>query len=329
MNARNTIVLLTSLTLVMCPVMAQVPTSSHAAHVQAASDADAGARAAQIQSAMAQVLPSADFDETPLEDVIAFLGDISKLNIFVKWNELDQMGFGHGSTVGGIHLYSVPFKTVLEMVLASVSPDIGYDLTDDGILVIAPKSSLIRTATYDVAGLVDDPSPTGQVSLVDAITGNIDPSSWDVAGGYGRISLVGSSLIVTQTTRNHREIQTLIEKLRAAAAKAPPSPRSQATLWEAKAKVVGNLKETCFDPRAMGIVAIASLRGEIHQDPKQLADHLQAMLEQTKSLGLRNAIRLTLKEVYLEQGQVDQASRQVEMMIQENDQAVQAAPTRP
>ena len=53
-------------------------------------------------------------------------------------------------------------------------------------------------------------------SLIEVITGTIDPTTWDAVGGPGSISPFESSLslVITQTRDTHRHIEALLEELR-------------------------------------------------------------------------------------------------------------------
>jgi len=78
------------------------------------------------------------------------------------------------------------------------------------------------------------------------------------------------------------------------------SPAAQVQQAEMRVKVVGSMKNTCFDPQAFGIIALGGLQNEVPQKAEVFARQLEEMLPGTYSQGLRNAIRLTLKDLYLE-----------------------------
>jgi len=69
----------------------------------------------------------------------------------------------------------------------------------------------------------NDDAPSRQeiiTSIIDLITGTIDPTSWrgDMGGDIGSIRQIHGQLVITQTPDNHREILELINKLREAQA---------------------------------------------------------------------------------------------------------------
>jgi len=73
----------------------------------------------------------------------------------------------------------------------------------------------------------------------------------------------------------------------------------------------------------MGIIAIGGLRTEVPQKREELIETLVHLLENTKTLSLRNAIRLTLKDLYVEKGDAANALAQLKAIVRENDRAMQ------
>lgn len=55
---------------------------------------------------------------------------------------------------------------------------------------------------------------TSMESLIDTITGTIDPSGWSDVGGHSTISPVGSSLLVSTTSETHAKLTALIDLFR-------------------------------------------------------------------------------------------------------------------
>ncbi len=159
-----------------------------------------------------------DFVATPLDDVIAFLRGVKKVNIILDKKALE----GRGDLLVTLKLDALKFKDALEWVLRLV--DLKYTLENGAIYVSTAEkiraSSKTRTSYYDVTDLTIDirnftpnlaaisqtgvgeqgaPDPwdtagddeqkedtfTGE-SLVDFIKSVIAPGTWDeVAGGGG------------------------------------------------------------------------------------------------------------------------------------------------
>ncbi|GAB5440900.1 MAG: hypothetical protein Fues2KO_12490 [Fuerstiella sp.] len=49
--------------------------------------------------------------------------------------------------------------------------------------------------------------------IAELITGHVEPLSWRDQGGEAHYSAIGSSLVVTQTAANHKQIQTLLDAI--------------------------------------------------------------------------------------------------------------------
>ena len=89
------------------------------------------------------------------------------------------------------------------------------------------------------------------------------------------------------------------------------------------AGMVRHLRNLCFDSGSVGVLAIGALRDEIRRKPDDVIQDLEGQLETVKTLGLRNAIRLTLKDLYKRQGEDEKALEQLRALIAENDKALQ------
>jgi hypothetical protein len=183
---------------------------------------------------------------------------------------------------------------------------------------------------YDVAELLADPDPQayqGQVTqLLALIRSNVDPRSWQANGGPMSVEQFNGLLVVTQTPENVQRIELLLEQLKATKAQQPPTPRQQAARTGAAIKMVGEMKDTAFEPSVVGLIAVAGLRDDVARDPKAVIDDLEALLIKTNSRGLRTAIRLTLRDLYKQTGNQEKLLQHLRAMLAENDQAISHAP---
>lgn len=84
-------------------------------------------------------------------------------------------------------------------------------------------------------------------------------------------------------------------------------------------QMLESIIEVAFDPISAGMIGIGAINDELALTPKEAAEELESILKSTKSLGLRNAIRMTLKDVYLKAGDKKRASYHMGMMIAESD----------
>lgn len=81
------------------------------------------------------------------------------------------------------------------------------------------------------------------------------------------------------------------------------------------------LRRTCFNPELSAMAAIGAIKDEPGKPEEKIAT-LEVLLDKTKTLGLRNAIRMSLKDLYKAQGQNDKALSQLQQAVLENDQAI-------
>jgi len=89
-------------------------------------------------------------------------------------------------------------------------------------------------------------------------------------------------------------------------------------------EMLERLKHTCFDPTSAGMMAIGALKDDVRRKPAAVIKDLEDTLGMTKTLGLRNAIRLSLKDMYKAQGEDEKVLQHLRAMLAENDAAIQA-----
>ena len=92
----------------------------------------------QMKALLEQKLPEVNFEAIPFADVIDFLRDITKANIFVNWKVLEAAGIDKNAPVT-LRLKDVAFAKVLDLVLNSVGGadrNLGYT-TDQGVISIS------------------------------------------------------------------------------------------------------------------------------------------------------------------------------------------------
>ena len=105
----------------------------------------------------------------------------------------------------------------------------------------------------------------------------------------------------------------------------PPMETKEAERMGLMIGLIQRMKRICFDPEAAGVIAAAGIRDEVPRKPEEVIKDLEDQLTRTKTLGLRNAIRLSLKDIYKHLGQNDKVLEHLRAMLAENDAALQAA----
>ncbi len=85
-------------------------------------------------------------------------------------------------------------------------------------------------------------------------------------------------------------------------------------------ELVGQMRRISSDPTASAIVAVGAIK-DVAPEPQAAIDTLEGLLEQTDALPIRNVIHMTLKDIYLQQGDRQRALEVLRQMVLENDRS--------
>jgi hypothetical protein len=88
-------------------------------------------------------------------------------------------------------------------------------------------------------------------------------------------------------------------------------------------RMLESMSKMAFDPIHCAMIAIGAIKDDLDMEPKEAAEHLEKILEETKTLGLRSAIRMSLKELYEETDDREAMLRILKAQIRESDKAIQ------
>ena len=163
-----------------------------------------------------QKLEEMNFAGAPLADVIDFLRDVAGVNVVVEWGQLESAGIDRNAPVT-LRVKNVKFGRALDLVLsgAAAGVPLGYAV-DGNVIRISTRDhldSVTAVRVYDVRDIIA--SEVQVQDLTQLITESVDPDSWrDSGGSVGVIRPTRNKLVVTQTPMNHREIRSLLQKLR-------------------------------------------------------------------------------------------------------------------
>ena len=204
----------------------------------------------RIEKALATTV-SLEFVETPFAEITEHLEERYGLPVRMDVKAFEDAGVQSDQQLT-FRVKNVPLAAALSRLLAELNLD--YVIRDELLIV---TTSEVADATLDVrvysgnrpllAGATNDdeawaqthqtsayptsakkpPSPDWHASMyrrvVEGIVKNVDPQSWDEAGGVGRLSVYepGHCLVIAQTRRGHEKIANLLVQLRDAAKNAP------------------------------------------------------------------------------------------------------------
>ncbi len=99
-------------------------------------------------------------------------------------------------------------------------------------------------------------------------------------------------------------------------------PAKRVEQIEMKLGLIERLQEVCFDPAAAGLIATAGLKDDVSRERPEIIEDLETQLGKTKSLGLRNALHLALRDLYKADGNNKKVLEHLRAMLAENDAAM-------
>ena len=161
---------------------------------------------------------SMTFSDEPLGHAIEQLAAWNNLNIYVDRPALEEEGVNLERPVS-LRVDQVSLKSALTQLLDQVK--LTWIIKDEVLQITTPDGAQnkLKLRTYPVAKLLRGDLPgTGapHERLIALITQNIQPRSWQGAGGSGTITYYAAApgLIVNQTYGIHEEIADLLVALR-------------------------------------------------------------------------------------------------------------------
>lgn len=162
------------------------------------------------------------FVDTPLADVIQFFRQRTGLDIQVDAKALADAGVGMDAPVTR-RLTGVTLRSALRLMFDEL--DMTYVIRHEALMITTKTEAenMETCKVYPVFDLVVRPSnmsTRGRAfdyqSLIEGLTSNVAPTSWDEVGGPGAIqefTNVGA-LVISQTTEVHEEIASYLRALR-------------------------------------------------------------------------------------------------------------------
>lgn len=191
---------------------------------------DADRRGQQILDKLEQPAPAVDFNDTPLEEVVAELRQKLELPILIDTAALDELGIPTDSPIT-FAVANVRTRSMLTLLLREL--ELTYLVRGEVLLITTYEEAETElfTVAYDVADLIriypgqlaadlhsipinNDLSVSFE-SLKAILLTTVAPHSWDEVGGLGSLAaLPPEQLVVRQTQAVHREIEATLAALR-------------------------------------------------------------------------------------------------------------------
>lgn len=162
------------------------------------------------------------FVDAPLAEVIEYIERQSHIPVLLDARALSDEGIGSDTPITR-NLKGISLRAGLRLTLGEL--DLTY-LVRDEVLLITTKTeaeNMLTCKVYPVFDLVVRPADAPHsepavdfASLIQAVTSNIAPTTWDGVGGPGAIQEFANAgaLVVSQTTEIHEEIAGYLRALR-------------------------------------------------------------------------------------------------------------------
>jgi hypothetical protein len=163
-----------------------------------------------------------EFNEMALNDVVEYLRNITKLNVYIDTRALDEVGIGSDTPVT-ISIKDVTLASALRQILQAIDPTLTFEYRDESLFISTRESAEenLTTLAYPVGDIVGEPPHDSAVfdydALIELITRVVAPDSWDEVGGPGSTAewATGRCLMVSQTSEIQDEVAQIIARVRA------------------------------------------------------------------------------------------------------------------
>lgn len=167
--------------------------------------------------------------DTELQQLVAYLADLHKIQILLDHNSLEDAGFD-ASTLITFHVENISLESALELMLRE------HGLTwtiEKGVLLITSVDRAMEqlvTRVYPVKDLVTKNADgvTEYKPLIGMIQNSIAIAAWDAVGGSSSIEPFAGLLVISTSEQVHRQIEALLQAVRKAESRETAKPAAEA-----------------------------------------------------------------------------------------------------
>ncbi|MCA8990247.1 MAG: hypothetical protein KDA78_21545, partial [Planctomycetaceae bacterium] len=144
------------------------------------------------------------FVDTPLVDAMGIIGELHHLKIYLA----EDVKVNSGKEPVTLFVSGVTLTTALDFILEPLKLD--YIIKENLIVITEAKKAdeYLTQEIYQVERLgieIDE--------AADLIESVVETKSWKANGGQGVIRISNHRLVISQTERNHRKIESLLQNL--------------------------------------------------------------------------------------------------------------------
>lgn len=165
----------------------------------------------------------ADFVDVPVKEALQMISDAVDLDVVVD-RSAEDFGLTSDQTVNlTITKREVKARTVLDLILRSMSNELDY-VVRDGVLLITSSEQSFTTLVYqvgpltaardrDASGVETSNMTAGETQLLDVIQQTVQPNTWAESGGAASAKILNGLLVVKAGSKAQLEIRELLEKM--------------------------------------------------------------------------------------------------------------------
>ncbi|MCH7729684.1 MAG: hypothetical protein IH991_24910, partial [Planctomycetes bacterium] len=164
-------------------------------------------------------IASIDVVETPLDDVLALLGQQHDVTIRIDQAATKAVTFTNiGSETITERIAGVTLQSLLNLLVAPIDSDLIVVWQDDDVVVTtwnAWKGTAANfiSKVHHLTPLMQAIGHLDEDEITESITSLIDPLSWIDVGGLGSIETLPGAILVFQTPDAHERIEHLIKQM--------------------------------------------------------------------------------------------------------------------
>lgn len=173
------------------------------------------------------------FEDAPLTALAAFVRELIDRPVIIDVQSLEELGITPDVVISDCEMKQVRLETALRLAVNGVG--LTTIIENESLVITTPDRADGRLTTrfYPVWDLVKPINPTASPSshavdtsprargvtadfdaLIDIVTANISPDSWEDVGGEGSIQGYKGMLVVSNTDHVHDSIEKLVLQLR-------------------------------------------------------------------------------------------------------------------
>lgn len=163
---------------------------------------------------------SVNFVDVPLEAAVKQLAEIAQIDVRLDMQAVRDAGVREREPIT-LKLADRKLETVLQAIMLNLK--LTWILRDGILWITSPEqdSEAMKIAVYDVRDLCRDGAESD--ALIEAVTSQAEPDSWDSVGGPGTIEAANpGTLVINHQERVHMRILELLETYRTALRSARP-----------------------------------------------------------------------------------------------------------